>query len=117
MIRVFVLCYRTAPACTPTAGFTKRSESPYDPFGAGHSSTSISAALGMAVGRDVKGRKNNVVAVRCVHPARAESSMAALPSSDPASPAVHPACRPPGPSLPCRSSGMVPSPAAWRTRP
>jgi 1-deoxy-D-xylulose-5-phosphate synthase len=46
------------------AGFTKRSESPYDPFGAGHSSTSISAALGMAVGRDVKGRKNNVVAVR-----------------------------------------------------
>ncbi|KAL4854035.1 1-deoxy-D-xylulose-5-phosphate synthase 1 [Chlorella vulgaris] len=46
------------------SGFTKRSESPYDPFGAGHSSTSISAALGMAVGRDVKGRKNNVVAVR-----------------------------------------------------
>lgn len=46
------------------AGFTKRAESPYDPFGAGHSSTSISAALGMAVGRDVKGRKNNVVAVR-----------------------------------------------------
>lgn len=45
------------------SGFTKRSESPYDPFGAGHSSTSISAALGMAVGRDVKGRKNNVVAV------------------------------------------------------
>lgn len=45
------------------AGFTKRAESPYDPFGAGHSSTSISAALGMAVGRDVKGRKNNVVAV------------------------------------------------------
>lgn len=45
------------------SGFTKRAESPYDPFGAGHSSTSISAALGMAVGRDVKGRKNNVVAV------------------------------------------------------
>lgn len=45
------------------AGFTKRTESPYDPFGAGHSSTSVSAALGMAVGRDVKGRKNNVVAV------------------------------------------------------
>jgi 1-deoxy-D-xylulose-5-phosphate synthase len=44
-------------------GFTKRAESPYDPFGAGHSSTSISAALGMAVGRDVKGRKNNCVAV------------------------------------------------------
>ncbi|KAK9161440.1 hypothetical protein Syun_007781 [Stephania yunnanensis] len=45
------------------AGFTKRSESEYDSFGAGHSSTSISAALGMAVGRDLKGRKNNVVAV------------------------------------------------------
>lgn len=45
------------------AGFTKRSESEYDSFGAGHSSTSISAALGMAVGRDLKGRKNNVIAV------------------------------------------------------
>ncbi|KAG2434343.1 hypothetical protein HYH02_012361 [Chlamydomonas schloesseri] len=45
------------------SGFTKRDESEYDPFGAGHSSTSISAALGMAVGRDVKGRKNSVIAV------------------------------------------------------
>ena len=45
------------------SGFTKRSESPYDPFGTGHSSTSISAALGMAVGRDLKGGKNAVVAV------------------------------------------------------
>ncbi|KAF8387946.1 hypothetical protein HHK36_026611 [Tetracentron sinense] len=45
------------------AGFTKRSESEHDCFGTGHSSTSISAALGMAVGRDLKGRKNNVVAV------------------------------------------------------
>jgi 1-deoxy-D-xylulose-5-phosphate synthase len=36
------------------SGFTKRSESPYDPFGAGHSSTSISAALGMAVARDLQ---------------------------------------------------------------
>lgn len=45
------------------SGFTKRSESPYDPFGAGHSSTSVSAAVGMAVGRDFKGRKNNVIAV------------------------------------------------------
>lgn len=45
------------------AGFTKRSESEYDPFGAGHSSTSISAGLGMAVGRDIKGKKNNVIAV------------------------------------------------------
>ncbi|XP_042409262.1 probable 1-deoxy-D-xylulose-5-phosphate synthase, chloroplastic [Zingiber officinale] len=45
------------------SGFTKRSESDYDAFGAGHSSTSISAALGMAVGRDLKGRKNNVIAV------------------------------------------------------
>ncbi len=51
------------PACF-AAGFTKRAESVYDPFGAGHSSTSVSAALGMAVGRDFKGRKNNVIAVR-----------------------------------------------------
>lgn len=45
------------------AGFTKREESEYDPFGAGHSSTSISAGLGMAVGRDIKGKKNHVVAI------------------------------------------------------
>lgn len=45
------------------SGFTKRAESEYDAFGTGHSSTSISAGLGMAVGRDLKGRKNNVVAV------------------------------------------------------
>jgi 1-deoxy-D-xylulose-5-phosphate synthase len=45
------------------SGFTKRSESVYDPFGAAHSSTSISAGLGMAVARDLKGGNNNVVAV------------------------------------------------------
>lgn len=45
------------------SGFTKRSESEYDPFGAAHSSTSISAGLGMAVARDFDGRKNNVVCV------------------------------------------------------
>ena len=45
------------------SGFTKRSESPYDPFGAAHSSTSISAALGMAVARDMTGGDRNVVAV------------------------------------------------------
>jgi len=45
------------------SGFTKRSESEHDAFGAGHSSTSISAGLGMAVGRDFKGRKNHVVSV------------------------------------------------------
>ena len=45
------------------SGFTKRSESEYDPFGAAHSSTSISAGLGMAVGRDLAGGKNNVIAV------------------------------------------------------
>ena len=45
------------------AGFTRRAESEYDPFGAGHSSTSISAGLGMAVARELSGRKNNVVAV------------------------------------------------------
>ncbi|MGZ3312564.1 MAG: 1-deoxy-D-xylulose-5-phosphate synthase [Caulobacteraceae bacterium] len=45
------------------SGFTKRDESPYDPFGAAHASTSISAALGFAVGRDQQGKKNRVVAV------------------------------------------------------
>jgi 1-deoxy-D-xylulose-5-phosphate synthase len=45
------------------SGFTRRAESEYDPFGAAHSSTSISAALGMAVARDLKGEKNQVVAV------------------------------------------------------
>ena len=44
-------------------GFTKRSESEYDPFGAAHSSTSISAGLGMAVARDLKGARNHVIAV------------------------------------------------------
>jgi 1-deoxy-D-xylulose-5-phosphate synthase len=45
------------------SGFTKRSESEYDPFGAAHSSTSISAGLGMAVARDLAGKKNHVIAV------------------------------------------------------
>ena len=45
------------------SGFTKRSESEYDPFGAAHSSTSISAGLGMAVARDLKGDANHVIAV------------------------------------------------------
>ncbi len=45
------------------SGFTKRSESDYDPFGAAHSSTSISASLGMAVARDLNGADNRVVAV------------------------------------------------------
>ena len=45
------------------SGFTKRAESEYDPFGAAHSSTSISAGLGMAVARDLKGETNNVICV------------------------------------------------------
>src|SRR6202795_2071339 len=45
------------------SGFTKRAESEYDPFGAAHSSTSISAGLGMAVARDLAGNSNNVIAV------------------------------------------------------
>jgi 1-deoxy-D-xylulose-5-phosphate synthase len=45
------------------SGFTKRDESNFDPFGAAHSSTSISSALGMAVARDLEGRKNHVIAV------------------------------------------------------
>jgi 1-deoxy-D-xylulose-5-phosphate synthase len=44
-------------------GFTKRFESDYDPFGTAHSSTSISAGLGMAVARDLKGRDNQVICV------------------------------------------------------
>ncbi len=45
------------------SGFTKRAESEYDPFGAAHSSTSISAGLGMAVARDLSGADNNVICV------------------------------------------------------
>ena len=45
------------------SGFTRRSESEYDPFGAAHSSTSISAGLGMAVARDLSGGDRNVIAV------------------------------------------------------
>ncbi len=45
------------------SGFTKRAESEYDAFGAAHSSTSISAALGMAVARDLDGQGHNVIAV------------------------------------------------------
>ncbi len=45
------------------SGFTKREESPYDPFGAAHSSTSISAALGFAAARDLRGGTNDVIAV------------------------------------------------------
>ena len=45
------------------SGFTKRSESQYDPFGAAHSSTSISAGLGMAVARDLEGKNNSIISV------------------------------------------------------
>src|SRR5687767_4461202 len=45
------------------SGFTRRAESEYDPFGAAHSSTSVSAGLGMAVARDLKGASNRVVCV------------------------------------------------------
>ena len=45
------------------SGFTKRTESEYDSFGAAHSSTSISSALGMAVARDLDGKSHNVIAV------------------------------------------------------
>ncbi|MFB9356052.1 1-deoxy-D-xylulose-5-phosphate synthase [Sneathiella chinensis] len=54
---------RTLRQADGLSGFTKRSESEYDPFGAAHSSTSISAGLGMAVGRDLLGRQNNVISV------------------------------------------------------
>ena len=45
------------------SGFTKRSESEYDPFGAAHSSTSISSALGIAIANKLSNRSNNVIAV------------------------------------------------------
>jgi len=45
------------------SGFTSRSESQHDPFGAGHASTSVSAALGMAIARDLSGDDYHVVAV------------------------------------------------------
>jgi 1-deoxy-D-xylulose-5-phosphate synthase len=54
---------RTLRQADGLSGFTKRTESEYDPFGAAHSSTSISAGLGMAVARDLEGKHNNVIAV------------------------------------------------------
>ncbi len=54
---------RTLRTAGGLSGFTKRSESEYDPFGAAHASTSISAALGMAVARDLRHEKHNVIAV------------------------------------------------------
>ena len=45
------------------SGFTKRKESEYDPFGTGHSSTSISSGLGFAAGRDIKKEKTDIIAV------------------------------------------------------
>ncbi len=54
---------RTLRQAGGLSGFCKRSESEYDTFGAGHSSTSISAGLGMAVARDLAGEKHNVICV------------------------------------------------------
>ena len=54
---------RTLRQANGLSGFTKRTESDYDPFGAAHSSTSISAGLGMAVARNLSGGSNNVVCV------------------------------------------------------
>jgi len=45
------------------SGFTKRAESDYDPFGAAHSSTSISAGAGFAAARDLDGRENHIISV------------------------------------------------------
>ncbi len=55
--------FRTIRTYEGISGFPKRSESPYDAFGAGHASTSISAALGLASGKFLKGDKNRVIAV------------------------------------------------------
>ena len=54
---------RTLRMADGLSGFTKRAESEYDPFGAAHSSTSISAGLGMAVARDLQGGDNHVICV------------------------------------------------------
>ena len=54
---------RTLRATDGLSGFTKRTESEYDPFGAGHSSTSISAGLGMAMASEIKGIDRNVISV------------------------------------------------------
>jgi 1-deoxy-D-xylulose-5-phosphate synthase len=54
---------RTLRMAGGLSGFTRRAESEYDPFGAAHSSTSISAGLGMAVARDLAGGDNHVIAV------------------------------------------------------
>ena len=54
---------RTLRQAGGLSGFTKRAESDYDPFGAAHAATSISAALGFAAARDQKGQDNKVVAV------------------------------------------------------
>jgi 1-deoxy-D-xylulose-5-phosphate synthase len=54
---------RTLRQANGLSGFTRRIESEYDPFGAAHSSTSISAGLGMAIARDLQGGTNNVIAV------------------------------------------------------
>ena len=53
----------SAPRAGGLSGFTRRAESEYDPFGAAHSSTSISAGLGMAVARDLAHHDNAVVAI------------------------------------------------------
>src|SRR4249919_713512 len=54
---------RTLRQAGGLSGFTKRSESEFDPFGAAHASTSISSALGMAVARDLRGERRNIIAV------------------------------------------------------
>src|SRR5499427_10273768 len=54
---------RTLRQAGGLSGFCKRAESEYDTFGVGHSSTSISAGLGMAVARDLSGKEHNVIAV------------------------------------------------------
>src|SRR6201997_4358096 len=54
---------RTLRQGSGLSGFTKRAESPYDPFGTAHASTSISAALGFCVARDLRGDDNAVIAV------------------------------------------------------
>jgi len=55
------------------SGFLYRPESPHDPFGAGHAGTALSAALGMATARDLRGTSEHVIAVCGMPPSRAGS--------------------------------------------
>ena len=64
------------------SGFTKRAESEYDPFGAAHSSTSISAGMGFATARDLDGRENHIIScLLYTSPSPRDKRQSRMPSS------------------------------------